>query len=83
MTTPNGTPSVSPSPRDLGEALQDPSICATQASAVGGGQYSGSGEPAPMIVGQYGTDVHSASTEGDTVANDQSMLNPVGTQPAP
>jgi hypothetical protein len=83
MTTPNGTPSVSASPRDLGEQLQDPSIASTQAHATGGGQYTGSGEPAPKIVGQYGTDVHSKSTEGDTVANDQSELNPTAPQPAP
>jgi hypothetical protein len=83
MTTPTGKPSVSPSPRDLGESLQDPSIASTQAGATGGGQYSGSGEPRPKIVGQYGTDVHSASTEGDTVGNDQAELNPTAPQPAP
>lgn len=83
MTTPAGRPSVQPSPRHLNEELQDPSIAQTQASASGGGQYSGSSEPAPKIVGQYGTDVHGRYTEGDTVANDQASLHPTGTQPAP
>jgi hypothetical protein len=83
MTTPNGRPSVQPSPRDLGESLQDPSIAATQASASGGGQYTGSGEPRPKIVGDYMTDVEGRYTEGATVSNDQSGLNPTGTQSAP
>lgn len=84
MTTPNGRPSVNPSPRDLNEQLQDMSIARTQASPQGGGAYTGSGEPAPKIVGQYGTDVHGRYTEGDTVSNDQSQLNPTaprGPQP--
>lgn len=83
MTTPNGTPSVSPSPRDLGESLQDSSLCSTQAHASGGWQYTGSGEPAPQIVGMYTDDVEGRFTEGATVSNDQTGLNPVGTQPAP
>jgi hypothetical protein len=83
MTTPTGKPSVSASPRDLGESLQDPSICSTQAHATGGGQYSGSGEPAPKVVGMYGTDVHGRYTEGDTVGNDQDELNPTAPQGAP
>jgi hypothetical protein len=76
MTTPNGRPSVQPAPRDLNEQLQDMSIAATQASASGGGQYTGSGEPAPKVVGQYGTDVRGRFTEGNTVGNDQEQLNP-------
>lgn len=83
MTTPNGQPSVAPSPRDLNEQLQDPSIASTQANASGGGQYSGSSEPAPKIVGQYGTDVSGRYTEGNTVGNDQDELNPTAPQPAP
>lgn len=84
MTTPNGSPSVSPSPRHLNEQLQDSTLPSTQANATGGGQYSGSGEPAPKVVGQYGNDVHGRYTEGDTVANDQDQLNPTaprGPQP--
>jgi hypothetical protein len=81
MTTPNGTPSVSPSPRNLGESLQDPSIASTQAHASGGGMYNGSGEPAPKVVGEYMEDVHHRYTDGATVADDQSGLNPVGVQP--
>jgi hypothetical protein len=83
MTTPNGTPSVSASPRDLNEQLQDGSLPSTQAHASGGGQYTGSGEPAPKVVGQYGTDVHGRYTEGDTVGNDQTELNPTAPQGAP
>lgn len=83
MTTPNGTPSVSPSPRDLNEQLQDMSLCSTQAHASGGGHYTGSGEPAPQIVGEFTEDVHGRFTEGATVSNDQTGLNPVGSQPAP
>jgi hypothetical protein len=72
MTTPNGQPSVQPSPRDLGQSLQDPSMAQTQASATG---RMRSGDPSPKVVGDYMTDVDSASTEGATVANDQSELN--------
>jgi hypothetical protein len=84
MTTPNGTPSVAASPRDLNEQMQAPGEANMQANASGGGQYTGSGEPAPKVVGQYGTDVHGQYTEGDTVGNDQSELNPTaprGPQP--
>ena len=83
MTTPNGRPSVSPSPRDLGESLQDPSIASTQANASGGGQYTGSGEPRPKIVGDYMNDVEGRYTEGATVSNDQTQETVTGTQPAP
>lgn len=78
MTTPNGTPSVSPSPRDLGEQLQDMSIASTQANASGGGQYTGSGEPAPKVVGQYMDDVDGRYTEGATVSNDQTQMGITG-----
>lgn len=75
MTTPNGRPSVQPSPRDLGESLQDPSIASTQANASGGGQYTGSGEPRPKIVGDYMDAVDGRYTEGATVANDVNAMN--------
>lgn len=83
MTTPNGTPSVSPSPRDLNEQLQDMSIASTQANAQGGGQWDGRDDPPPKIVGQYGTDVEGRYTEGNTVGNDQDELNPTAPQGAP
>lgn len=74
MTTPNGRPSVNPSPRNV-TGLQDPGIAQTQAHASGGGAYTGNGEPDPKIVGTNMTDVRHASTEGATVGSDQSALN--------
>ena len=55
MTTPNGTPSVRPPPRDLNEQLQDSSLIGAQAGATGGGQYTGSGEPRPQVFGELVT----------------------------
>lgn len=75
MTTPNGQPSEQPHPRDLGEQMQAPGEANIQASAKGGGQYSGSGEPAPKIVGTVMTDVDGHYTEGATVGSDQSAVN--------
>jgi hypothetical protein len=80
VTTPAGRPSVSASPKHITGLMGD-NEAGAQASAAGGGQYSGSGEARPKIVGTNTTDVHQASTEGATVGNDQASLNPVGTQP--
>jgi hypothetical protein len=74
MTTPNGRPSVNPSPTPI-NGLQGDNEVSHQAHPAG------SSEPAAKIVGTNMTDVHHAYTEGATVANDQSSLNPVGTQP--
>ena len=41
MTTPNGQPSVQPSPRSLGDSMQQTDEIGVQANAKGGGQYSG------------------------------------------
>lgn len=80
MTTPTGRPSVEPSPRDLGEQLQDMSIAQTQAGATG---RMRAGEPSPKIVGQYMDDVAGRYTEGATVSDDQAQETVTGTQPAP
>jgi hypothetical protein len=74
MTTPSGTPSVRPSPHDLQEQMYQPGEAQIQASAKGGGQYTGSGEPAPRIIGDVMTDVHSRFGDGATVSGDQSEL---------
>jgi hypothetical protein len=80
VTTPAGQPSVQPSPKQV-TGLMDPGIASTQASAQGGGQYSGSGEPRPKIVGTNMEDVRHASTEGATVGDDQSQLDVTAPQP--
>lgn len=72
MTTPAGRPSVQPSPRDLGESLQDPTMAQTQASATG---RMRSGEPSPKIVGDYMDAVDGRYTEGATVANDVTQMD--------
>ena len=83
MTTPNGTPSVAPSPRDLNEQMQAPGEASVQAHAKGGGQYTGSGEPAPELVGQFTEDVVGRYTEGATVGSDQTEEDVTAPQPAP
>jgi hypothetical protein len=75
---------VAASPHDLGEQLVGDNEAGVQAGAKGGGAYTGSSDPRPKIVGDYGEDVHSRSTEGYTVADDQSQENvtmPRGPQP--
>lgn len=78
MTTANGQPSEQPHPRDLGEHMQAPGEAHMQASAKGGGQYTGSGEPAPKVIGGGNPQ------DGSTVASDQSeehVTTPRGPQP--
>lgn len=71
---------MSASPKHVTGLMGD-NEAGAQASASGGGQYSGSGEARPKIVGSNMTDVHQASTEGATVGSDQASLTPTGVQP--
>jgi hypothetical protein len=73
MTTANGQPSEQPHPRHL-TGLQAPDEIHAQAAAAGGGQYTGSGEPAPKVIGGNPQD-------GTPVEHDESGLHVTGVQP--